>query len=291
MKIFITGAAGSIGQMLVKKLKTSGHEIFLFDNNIKEQEGLPCFKGDLSDESGLTLRLRGMDAIIHLAGVTHTNKQSLYYRVNVDGTKNLLKAAQINGIGRFIYISSRAAVENGGAYSHSKYLAEAAVRESGLNWLILQPAEVYGAGKGAIEQLVGIIKNCRFVPIIGNGKYLLSPVWVDDIVAAILASLNNNSLSRQTYVLAGPEELSYNRIVDIITDVLRVKRIRVHIPLVFIKFAAWLFFLMNKNYFVRDQIPRLLCKKSSDISLARQDLSFDPMPFAVGIKKLIEKQA
>lgn len=290
MKIFITGAAGSIGQMLVKKLNTSGHEIFLFDNNFKEQEGLHCFKGDLGDESGLTLMLRGMDAVIHLAGVTHTNNQDLYYRVNVDGTKNLLKAAQINGIGRFIYISSRAAVENGGAYSRSKYLAETAVRESGLNWLILQPAEVYGAGKGVIEQLVGIIKKCCFVPIIGNGKYLLSPVWVEDVVAAILASLNNG-LSRQTYVLAGPEELSYNRIVDIIINIFRVKRIKVHIPLVLIKVAAWLFFLINKNYFVRDQIPRLLCKKTSDISLARQDLSFDPISFDAGIKKLIEKQA
>ena len=290
MRVLITGASGLIGQKLIEHLQKFNYSPFLLINDDKidlgESRGL---RGDLCDKLSLLRATKDVDAIIHLAGVTHTNNQELYYRVNTGGTKNLLEAARINRVRRFIYISSRAAVMDGGAYSHSKYLAEAAVKKSDLDWIILQPAEVYGAGgKEVISQLVKIIKKHYVVPIIGSGNYMLSPVWVDDVIGAIISSLNNKNLNRKTYILAGPEELSYNQIVNIISNVLHARRIRVYLPIIIIKFLALIFFLIRKNYIVRDQIPRLLCRKSSDIRLARQDLGFNPIPFTTGIKKLIK---
>jgi len=288
MRILVTGASGIIGRKLIAELNQGGYEYFLLVRDDHDGDNNRFRKGDLNDRPSLIKATENIDVIIHLAGLTHTNKPKLYYQINTEGTKNLLQAAQVNKAGRFIYISSRAAGLDGGAYALSKYLAEAAVKESRLDWLIFRPAEIYGAGANEpLAKLIRAIKKCYFVPIFGRGDYKLCPVWVDDVIGAIIFSLNKKSLSRKTYILAGPEEFSFNQVVDIISETLRIRRAKVHLPVSLMKFLAFIFFLLGKDYIVRDQIPRLLSKKSADIQPAKNDFGFNPLPLAMGIRKII----
>lgn len=294
MLILITGATGSVGKKLTDKLQNSGYRLRILERKVDAINisggNIERAKGSLEDIKSLNEALSGIDIVIHLAGITHTNKEALYFKINTGGTKNLIKACKNNGVKKFIYISSRTACEEGGAYAKSKLLAEKALLESDLDWVILRPAEIYGAGgKEAISKLINIIEKSPFIPIIGNGQYLLSPVHADDLIQSILAILKNNAYSKKIYTIAGPEEFTYSELTDKISKILGVKRRKIFIPLSVFEFLAFVFYLFKKDILVRDQIPRLICKKSSDIAPAKKELGFNPRTLKEGIK-LIRKQ-
>ena len=189
--ILITGAMGMIGRKLLEKLIREEYKISVLVKYEKEKELFKNFSldfrvGNLLDKEGLYAITSGIDAVIHLAGITHTNTTKLYYQVNTEGTKNLLEACEKNHVKRFIFISSRTASVEGGAYAYSKLLAEEEVKKSSIPWVILRLGEVYGAGeKEAISRLVRTIQEGYFVPIIGNGKYGVCPVYIDDVIITI----------------------------------------------------------------------------------------------------------
>jgi dihydroflavonol-4-reductase len=113
-------------------------------------------------------------------------QESEYFRINITGTQNLVDASVLKGVKRIIYISSRASFLDGGGYSQSKLKAEECVKSSGLQWLILRPSEAYGQGAGdTVNRLIEWVKKYPFVPVIGEGKAKLSPVYIDDVVSAI----------------------------------------------------------------------------------------------------------
>lgn len=300
MKILITGATGIIGKKLIARLKQTEirfHEsekyqlrilIHQNKNNDFKYNDVELITGDLLDLNSLHQATLNIDIVVHAAGITHTNKQDLYYKINTLGTANLLKACEKNKIKKFIYMGSRTASQNGGAYAMSKLLAEKKVEQSKLNWIILNLAEVYGAGKKeAIFRLINLMKKSYFIPIIGNGKYLLSPVFIDDIIFGIIKAILKDNIYRKKYILAGPEEFTYSEMIYRLSKILDVNRFKIHLPLFLIKFLAFIFYIFKKDIFVRDQVQRLLCKKSANIDLAKKDFNYYPKKFEIGIKEML----
>lgn len=301
MKVLITGATGIIGQKLIARLKqiesrfgeSKKYQLRILirknqNNNFKDS-GIELAKGDLLDLNSLHQAVSNIDIVVHLAGITHTNQQNLYYQVNTLGTENLLKVCQDNKVKKFIYISSRSASHNGGAYARSKLLAEKKVEQYKLNWIILSLAEVYGAGnKEAIFRLINLIKKSYFIPIIGNGQYFLSPIFINDVVDGIIKAVKKNNIYRKKYILAGPEEFTYNEMISRLFKIFKVRRFKIYLPLFFIRFLAFIFYISKKDIFVKDQVARLLCKKSADITSAKKDLGFNPREFEIGIRDMLK---
>ncbi|MCG2686715.1 NAD(P)-dependent oxidoreductase, partial [Candidatus Parcubacteria bacterium] len=151
MKLLITGGTGKIGENLIKKLLQSNEikirVLVKKEESCFKDSKIEIIKGNLLDLNSLFKATKNIDIVLHLAGITHTNKKELYFKINTIGTQNLLKASEKNNVKKFIYISSRTACEQGGEYGQSKFFAEKNVQEYKNNWIILQLAEVYGAGK------------------------------------------------------------------------------------------------------------------------------------------------
>lgn len=293
MRILITGAAGKLGKKLITELSGAKHQLVLLKRpgeNLFESKDEIVF-GDILDQLSLEAAVKDVDTIIHLAGLTHSNDDKEYYRVNILGTKNLLISSKAAGVKKFIFVSSRTAGYGGGAYAISKLLAEEEVKKSGLNFVILRLAEVYGKNmNGAIAQLVKIIKKCYFIPIIGRGDYKISPVYIDDVIDGILTILNNKIISRNSYLLAGPEEFTYNELVSKIIKILKLKRIKIYLPVIFVKIFLNFLSILKLNLFVKDQLPRLLVVKSADIGSSIKDLNFRPRNFNKGLSELLNKK-
>jgi nucleoside-diphosphate-sugar epimerase len=234
---------------------------------------------DLLDTEAYRDCLQDTDLIIHMAALTHTNKKQDYYRINTEGTRRLVELAKENNVQRFIFLSTRAIAKEGGAYSDSKRLAENIVKKSGLNWLIIRPAEIYGINGGeAITKLVLSIEKMVFVPIISTGQYRITPVHINDVVSALIRAIENKDLKNRIYTLAGPEDFAYKEFVDLISKIKKKKRIKIHLPILSLRIVAHILAMLKikRPFIVRDQIPRLIIRKSSDISAAQADLDFHP---------------
>ncbi|MFH1665263.1 MAG: NAD-dependent epimerase/dehydratase family protein [Candidatus Omnitrophota bacterium] len=283
-KILMTGAAGKIGGFLVKSLLDKGYGnitlLCVTENEISRLSGLRVggLRGDLLDVKSYSAALEGVDTVVHMAAVTHTNDKARYFRVNAEATLDLVNACKAKGVRRFIHVSTRAISERGGAYSESKSLAEKHVSESGLDWVIIRPAEVYGiSGKEGVDMVLKNIRKFPVIPVLGNGKYKVAPVHIADVVRAITGVIDNPGRKNRIYNIAGPEEFTYNEFIDKVLTLNGVSKIKIHIPVFMFRALAEVLALVFKDRFLAvDQIPRLLSDKSADISLAAHELGFKP---------------
>ena len=285
--LLITGASSEMGGALIRQLlNNSGLEIkAMVHRSLVNVPGCEIRPGDLKNSGSLVRTLSGVDTVVHMAALTKSTSELDYFETNVNGTENLIDACLKNGVKKIIYISSSAASLNGGGYSRSKLEAEQCIKRSGMKWIILRPSEVYGQRAGPINRLISWIQRCIFVPVIGSGQSKLSPVFIDDVVSAIVSSIFNKEVESETIVLAGPEELTYDDLVDRIAIYFGVKRFKLHLPADLIKFGATVISGLGINTLVPDQIPRLLCKKYFGIDLAREKLDYSPRSLEESIKK------
>ncbi len=168
--VFLTGASGFLGGHLLGELVDAGHTVRALsrsetsDRAIAAQGGQPVRAG-LDDTDALAAALTGCEAVFHAAADTSMWKRNAARQTatNVDGTRQLLAAAKRAGVGAFLHTSSvsayshlvhgtitEATPQRGGEswinYERSKYLAEQAVRDSTLPWIVFNPSHILGPG-------------------------------------------------------------------------------------------------------------------------------------------------
>lgn len=168
--VLLTGANGFLGQHLLRELRLAGVEVRALsrrpaaDGEIAAMGGQPV-RGDVNDAASLRHALSGVEAVFHTAADTNTWRPAneAQTRTNVGGAENLLAAARDAGIRAFMHTSSVSAYshrvhetlredvpQRGGDswinYERTKFLAEQAVRASGLPFIIFQPSHILGPG-------------------------------------------------------------------------------------------------------------------------------------------------
>ncbi len=274
--VLVTGAAGGIGSKLLKSIREIGWlNICLVHNNIPP-EADSIVRGDISDAKTLDRATRGVDAVLHLAALTHSRDDRAYFEINRDGTENLVKACNANSVSRFIQISTRAISESGGGYSSSKAKAEDVVTRNIDNCIIIRLPEVFGAGgEEGIDKIIEQVKKGRLIPLVGRGEDILAPVHVDDIVSSISKALDSEH-GGKTYTLAG-EPVSISEFVALCGEVfgLKPKVIKIPTPLIA---AACTASQKIKLPVYPDQLKRLQAPKTLVSPEAKHDLDFKPRP-------------
>ena len=107
--VLLTGAAGGLGTLMRDLLPAHGYELRLLD--LLPVEGAPdAITADLADGEALREAVRGVDAIIHLAGISLEASFEKILRANIEGTYNLYEAARAEGVPRIVFASSNHAV-------------------------------------------------------------------------------------------------------------------------------------------------------------------------------------
>ncbi len=174
MKILITGGTGLVGSRLLPRLVDAGVECRALVRAGKSvPEGVTAFEGDILDPASLAGAMKGVDAIVHLAAVLRTPDPAQIWKVNVEGTRNLIAGARDHAPhARFIMASTGLVYSESSPqpaletdivtaerdYPASKIEAEKLLQESGLNWSILRFGFVYGDGDGHIDQIPHIAR-------------------------------------------------------------------------------------------------------------------------------------
>ncbi|MEK9628632.1 MAG: NAD-dependent epimerase/dehydratase family protein [Nitrospinota bacterium] len=286
MKLLITGASSTLGKNLASELlKTGGFSLRLLEHHSPVKiEGCETVKGNIQDSESLERACSGMDGVIHMAALTHSNSPKAYFEVNETGTENLVRACLSNNVKRFIFISSSAASESGGGYGLSKLRAEEKVRNAMQDWVILRPSEVYGPKMDeGIGKLMEWVRRFPVIPVIGDGSYLMSPVYVDDVIQAIVEVLKNNSLTEKSLNLCGPEVMTMNEVIDRLSLNQNVRRRKVHLPIWFVKGVIAFLSVFQSKLAFSDQVPRLLCDKDRSLDATKAVIAFNPRKIEEGL--------
>ena len=161
--------------------------------------------------------------------------------------------------------------------------AEELVRASPMGWTVLRPAEVYGAGSEGLNGLIERVREGHWVPVIGDGRARLAPVFIEDVVLGFAAAIEREPRG-ETLILAGPEELTYRELVTRLGRHFGRRPRILPVPLPLARLAALLLAtLLRRPPLTRDQIPRLLSPKPYDIEEARVVLGFSPRSLEEGL--------
>jgi NADH dehydrogenase len=214
--IFVTGGTGFLGRRLVTALAGLGRPVYVLER-AQRRPGAPAWPvgvtaacGDLLDPASYAAVLEGCDTVLHLAAATGKAPAAEHERVNRRGTEALLAACRAAGVARVLFVSSIAAAFDdvrGYHYAIAKQQAEAAVRASGLRFLILRPTMILGPGSPLLTSL----EKLALLPIAllpGHGRARVQPVYVDDVAAAMVEAIRTDAFDGETIALGGPEALS-----------------------------------------------------------------------------------
>lgn len=146
MRVFVAGATGATGQVLVPLLTAAGHDLVLHvrprtagEHPMGRDPRARVF--DLADAASLTDALRGCDAVVSLVGTMKKRFAAgdTYESADIGSTRQLVDAAKAAGVPRFLLLSSYGA-GGAGAYLKAKAECERLVRESGLRWTVFRPS-------------------------------------------------------------------------------------------------------------------------------------------------------
>ncbi|MFZ5366485.1 MAG: NAD-dependent epimerase/dehydratase family protein [Patescibacteria group bacterium] len=245
MNVLITGGTGFIGKHLVDALVKKGHLVKVIARNPQKAEpvkklGVRVVIGDLGNKEFLKKELEGIEIVYHLAAIPGQAwgiPWEEYKKVNVDFTKNLLKAAVQNKIEKFIFCSSVQAVDPSTFYGKSKLEAEKEVKKSNLEYVIVRPGVVYGPGdKQAILRICQLVKK-GFFPLIGGGKTKLAIIFIDDLIDLFLQCLTSKVKNKTIWGIG--EEITYKNLVKIIGKELGKPCWQVFLPAPLVKTVAF----------------------------------------------------
>jgi len=243
--VCITGSTGFVGRHIAHELCSRGLKVRCLVRHTSDLTPLvgldiETCRGDVTDMASLEKALQNVGTVVHLVAIIRETKEATFEMINLGGTKNLLHAAKRMGVKKFIYMSNLGAgPDQHFPLLYTKWQAEEEVRNSGIDFVILRPSVIFGRGDGFINVLAGIIKKTPLVPVIGSGKTRFQLVSVEDVATCVAQSVKEQRISNQAVLLGGPEYLSYEEIVDLIIDRLKVRRRKAYIPVPLMHLVAW----------------------------------------------------
>ena len=231
--VALTGATGFIGQYLLKELPKRGYRLRVL---LRRPTTLPsdCASaviGDLAKPYNMSEALADVDAVIHTAGLAETMSgvpEDDYRLFNTEATIGFAKAAERARVKRFVFLSSIRAQSGPTAdcvlteehepaptdpYGRSKLAAERGLRETGLDWVALRLALVYGPGvQGNMAKLAKLARSPYPLPLAGlKGRHSL--LALDNLIEAIDKVLTAPAPLKRPLIVADPKPLTVGAII------------------------------------------------------------------------------
>ena len=248
----MTGGTGFTGKALVKRLLDHGHRVVALDykEGLKTDElktwGAEVVIGSVADRHVVERCMDGVELVHHLAAAFRELgvPEHYYDEVNIEGTRNVLDAAHRQGAKRFIYCSTcgvhgnidnppggeDAPIQPADYYQVTKYKAEPIVQqyaEKGMKTVILRPAAIYGPGDP--ERFFMIFNRVAkgVFPMFGTGKTYYHPLYIDNLVDALMLAMQEGKGEGQAYLIADEE---YYEIEELVVRVANAMGVNVKIP-------------------------------------------------------------
>lgn len=289
--LLITGATGYIGRHLVARLIERGERPRCLVRDIKRAERiLPADKVELvlgatTQPTSLEAAMHNIETIVHAAFVTADHKQVVsneYEKTNVEGTANLIRTAKAAGVKRIVEISGLGTKpDKPGSYMQGRYLAEKMLVDSGLDWTIIRPSVLFGKDAPFIKGLADLIRTAPVLPLIGGGKTMFQPIYVEDVVTVIIKVLEDPARTNShIYTIGGPAYYSFSQVFDILLKAMHKSRFKVYAPTPFVGIgAAVMEAVLPKPPLTSAAMTLFTFDNITDLKSVERDFGFTPMSF------------
>jgi nucleoside-diphosphate-sugar epimerase len=324
MKVLITGANGFLGARLAQRLANEGIEVRAMVRRIQnypelQHPKIELCKGDVSDANSLAEAMRGIQQVYHLAALATDWAADMrdFYRVNVDGTVNVLEAAKAAGVEKIVVTSTAGTIgppdpsnvypvdENHIRwvnylldYEASKAIADERILQyvlNGLDVVTVSPTRVYGPGpmerKNGYLLLINSYLNKSIAAYPGLGDRLANMVFIDDVVEGHILAMEKGRAGEK-YLLGG-SNVTFKDLFDTLKKVIGKSTRTLPIPMRLFSMVAGINALTSRMSGKAPMLTRAWISKvkySWPVSSekAMRELGYAPVSFEEGIRRTVE---
>ena len=233
--VCLIGGTGFIGGYLTKALAELGFSVRIPTRKREKVKHdlivLPTVEVVETDVTRPDLLLRvvdGADIVINLVGILHESSSNKFRKIHIDLPRALVDSCRKVNVSKIIHLSALGVSEKAkSAYLKSKWAGEEEIQlanESGLTTTIIRPSVVFGEGDSFVTLLTRLISITPVVAVIKpHAKF--QPIFVEDLVQAIVKLIPSTSTLPSTLEFGGPETLTFKDITKIICEKNRKRRI------------------------------------------------------------------
>jgi uncharacterized protein YbjT (DUF2867 family) len=290
--ILVTGATGFVGRHLVRQLTVdAGLRVRVYlrpggdINRLPRPLTVHTVVGDIANADTLLSAMDGIHTVFHLVGTETRGRHAQLNEVDVASAKAVVDAALAARVGRIITVS-RLGAERASAFPvlRAKGEIEDYIRNSGLAYTIFRSGVLFGQGDRFSENIAMIASTFPFYLVPRDGETVFQPLWVKDLVACLLMSLENFDLIDSIVTIGGPEFLTYRRLVMRVMHTINASRPIIGVPVLAHRNLAWFFDGLFARWPLTEQWGEMLATpQTAEMGAIERYFGFRPASFDVGL--------
>ncbi len=276
----ILGGTGFVGSRLIAHLANRGHRITVPTRDperarhLRLQPSVRIVRADVHAPGTLTGLLTNTDAVVNLIGILNESGRDGrgFTRAHTELMQTLIAACTSTGVSRLVQVSALNAGDPQASshYLRSKGEAETLLRQSQIDWTILQPSVIFGPGDAFLNRFAGLLRLIPWALTLPMPQTRFAPLHVDDLVSAIARTLDDPATTHQTLQLYGAETYTLKQIVQMIAETLGLRRKIIGMSRGLSRAqAAWMDFVPGKPFSTDNYRSMLLDSTGTDDGLQR----------------------
>jgi nucleoside-diphosphate-sugar epimerase len=238
MRIFLTGATGFLGGHILGTLVEHGHQVTCLVRESSAQQlralslpGLIVVEGEFTQSASYRDSLAGHDAVVNAVGIIRETRHGSFEAVHARGATELFDAAKQAGVRKIVQISALGADEQAQSRYHiSKRTADRHLAGLGVPFVVLRPSIVYGPRDHSMTYFQALAA-LPVTPVPGDGRYRLHPIYVADLVRAVVLAAERDDLTGMVVDVGGGEPIRFDDLLDVLARRLGKRRAcKLHVP-------------------------------------------------------------